>query len=192
LKCEFGTSGAALMELPPWPKTVDPWLQRTAWGLGITLGVLTLITNYIIPYFELFMPFTYITYYYVYAYLWYRNRGFLNTWSIQFILVPCIAVSVIDVFRHIGRGDGYGLLVGCLWLLSAAGWFALSVRAEYEKYVFLWGFLAKGMLMEEMLQESLQKIQGIEFNEEASKEFRANIRKAIDLMPPESRGTWTP
>ena len=64
--------------------------------------------------------------------------------------------------------DGFGM--GCA-----------SGGAAYEKYVFLWGFLAKLVLMDEMQQKILHRLQGVEYNEDFGQAVRTDMQKAIEL-----------
>ena len=146
------------MELPPWPKKLDPWLQRTVWGLGITLGVLTLMSNYIVPHFEVFMSFTYIAYAALYAYLWYRNWGVLNSWSIQFILVPCIVISLIDAVRYTGRGVGMGCWSGAYGSYQPQLGLHFQFARNMRKMYSYGEFLQKGCLWTKCSKNRFRRI----------------------------------
>jgi hypothetical protein len=131
------------MELPPWPKTVDPWLQRTAWGLGIIVAALTLITHFIIPYYEAFGVLPNLAIAAWYAYSWRKDRTFLTFWWMQYAIVPSIATCLWGALLQFRQGSGYHILVGCLWLLPTAAWTALSIRTAYERHEFLMGILIR-------------------------------------------------
>ena len=173
------------MEMPRWPKEVDPWMQRTAWGLAITLGILTLITNFIIPFYEAFLILPYLALAAWYTYSWRKDRNFLGTWWIQYVIVPNIAACFVEAFLYARRGNAYSLLVSGLWLLPTAAWFVLSLRTAYEKYIFLWGVLAK----QSLLTERLFRLSNLLSDEEKAKLFPPDSEdfwlKVIALMPPE-------
>jgi len=172
------------MELPTWPKKVDPWLQRTAWMTTATLGILALITKVIIPYYEAFLIVPYLALAAWYAYSWHKDRNFLGTWWIQYAIATSMVPCFVWAYHNFALGDGYHVLVSSLWFLTGSAWVALSVRAAYEKYVFLWGFLATLVLTDEMQQKILHRLQGVEYNEDFGQALRTDMQKAIELMPP--------
>jgi amino acid transporter len=174
------------MELPTWPKKpVDPRLQTTVLVLTGTLAALTLIEHFVIRFYEIFVILPYLAIAALYAYSWRKDRNFLGTWWIQYAIVPNIAVSFVEAFFYARRGDAYSLLVGGLWLLPAAAWIALSMRAEYEKYLFLWGVLAK----QSLVTQRLFRLSNLFSDEEKAKMFPPDSEdfwlKVIALMPPE-------
>jgi hypothetical protein len=177
-----------LMEMPRWPKEVDPWMQRTAWGLAITLGILTLITNFIVPFYDIFLILTNLGVAAWYAYLWRKNRNFLNSWWIQYVIVPSLVLAFIEANFYFKEGSAYHLLKGSLWMLTGLAWTAISMRAEYEKYIFLWGHLAKHVLF----KERLYRLTNLISDEEKAKLFPPHysedaLLKVIALMPPERK-----
>ncbi len=115
---------------PPWDK-IDPILQRTAWGITIAVGVLALISNFVVPYFEVFAVLIQFAAVGWHVLQWRKKKSYLVGWWIQPLFVLQIAMAVMEAGFYFSRGDR--LLAG-FWLCAGLSWTALLVLATREQH----------------------------------------------------------
>ena len=114
-----------------WQQLDDP-LKRTGLIVGITVGVLTLFTNYVVPNIQivgLFAQFGCIGFY---GYKYIKNRSFLADSFIQYICLYSLVFAFAQGSLFMQKPDAEHHVMGVFWFILAFCWFMFLLVACIE------------------------------------------------------------